>query len=260
MSMEARAPNPHLHPVEERVLVVGVGTGRSGSKSLARLLNAQPDTEITHELGYPKAGPLPWDAHDADIHSILNRLFERPGVRIGDVSSSWLPHLQTVFSYSEARVRVVALQRPRAEVVESFLRKTGTKNHWRVHDVSSWHPDPIWDPVFPNLNQSLSKEEAIGAYWDEYHECLAKLQSERPDAIRIWPMELALGSSEGRNEILEFVGIPPPNRVEVEVHHNQSKFWWTASTMSWPRRLAGKTAKLSLRMYRGLPRLFRRSG
>ena len=44
-----------------RRLVIGLGTGRCGTVSLSRLLNAQPDAQVRHEL----RPYLPWAVDEA---------------------------------------------------------------------------------------------------------------------------------------------------------------------------------------------------
>ena len=87
-------------------LILGMGTGRCGTRSLAELLNQQPETEVTHEQP-----PLfPWiPRSDQSIVARLER-FERrnSGGFTGDVASFYLPYVDQIVS-ARPDVRIVCL-------------------------------------------------------------------------------------------------------------------------------------------------------
>ena len=209
--------------LDGRRLIFGIGTGRSGSLSLAALLAAQPGVAVSHEFaplaadGTPRRRflkPLPWEASERRLRRALRRLLRRRCTVVGDVGSFWLPNLFAILvRYPETRV--VCLERPREEVVASFVRKTGRRNHWMAHDGLRWERDRKWDPVFPTY-EAASKEEAIGAYWDDYRKRVAALARRFPDAIRSWPLEEALNSEGGRTALLAHLGFPPEVQARRE--------------------------------------------
>ena len=101
-------------------IVLGIGSGRCGTLSLARLLNQQPDVQASHE----EPPLLPWSG--ADAARVIGERFarmrrQREAPILGDVASFYLPYLDEIIA-AEPEVRIICLKRPREEVVASFCR------------------------------------------------------------------------------------------------------------------------------------------
>lgn len=201
-----------------RVVVFGLGTGRCGTSSLASLLDAQAGAYVTHEM----SPILPWNVDAEAVESRVNALVDR-GVDIsGDVSSTYLPHVETILSVFPS-AKFVCLERPKAEVVESFSAKTGQRNHWMNHDGREWTPDPVWDPAFPKF-AAKGKREAIEQYWDHYFAESRRLEREFPEAFRVFDLHRDLNSEDGVTSILDFVGVPNgARRVKPGIRENKIK-------------------------------------
>lgn len=190
-------------------IVLGLGSGRCGTLTLARLLDAQPGFSVTHECI-----PAPWEFSEASYRKLCEELASRPAPVVGDVASYHLPYVPRFFADFDD-VRCVCLRRERAEVVDSFLRITPDRNHWT--DPASafwsdrWRPDPAWDPCFPKY--PLDKAEAIAAYWEEYYAAAADLARRFPGRFLVADMRDALNNRETQMRILDFVGAPSQGRV-----------------------------------------------
>lgn len=143
-------------------IVFGLGSGRSGTASLAGLLNAQPDMVCFHEAN-PAA--MAWEgAEDTvisqlrDYHAILRgetraltidrtspnrtapvaRLKALAEVRgIGDVAHYYLPYVETILAQAP-QARFPCLRRDREEVVESFMAKLRLASPARLRRVCAW--------------------------------------------------------------------------------------------------------------------------
>jgi hypothetical protein len=203
-------------------VVLGLGSGRSGTKSLAGLLAAQPGCHATHEMVVGGAR-LEWEARrlpggaarDAEAAAAwrLGRIrtqytsFAGWGAPVccAAVGSSALPYVHEYLA-ADPGVRVVVLERPRGEVVASFMAKTGRRNHWQRPPPSPapwpWSPDKTWDIAFPKLppladGELVSPEEgkaaAIGAYWDLYHQVAAGLCEQYPGRVRVFSLAAVFG-------------------------------------------------------------------
>jgi|GEM_PF-480298 len=204
----------HTSRPEKRV-VIGLGTGRCGTTSLAQLLSRQQDAYVTHE----RIPILPWLAQPGVVEGRIERLLAEPFSLCGDVGFYYLPYAQALLDRFPT-VRMICLQRERRATVSSYLRSTEGRNHWVEHDGSIWKPDPIWDGCYPSYNEP-SKADAIGRYWDEYYYEAERLQAKYPDSFRVWPTQ-ALNRKGGVDEILEFVGIPANRRTYVHIKANAS--------------------------------------
>ncbi|MGH8936860.1 MAG: hypothetical protein ACRDXD_11480 [Acidimicrobiia bacterium] len=243
-----------------QAMILGIGTGRSGSLSLARLLNLQAGVFASHEFreiqdgrqGKRLAEPLPWTSSLEIAEERLGLILDYPGDIVGDVSSSWLPYLAALFEEGPSNLRVVCLRRAREAVVESFMRKTGKKHHWADHDGRRWLKDPRWDATFPNLDPSLTKREAISRYWDEYRAEVDRLCRTHPERIRVWDMVEALGAGEQTRQMLEFAGVPPQDQVLSSIKANVAPAWWVSPDATPWRRTWGRAARMSIGLMRRL--------
>lgn len=184
-------------------LIFGLGTGRCGTHSLAHLLNSQPNTVVTHELGGRPV--LPWILNEGSIklaHETINYLNSN-GVN-GDVAFYWLPYVHTMLEHSP-NIKFVVLKRDRQAVIDSFMKWTPTRNHWKNHMGLEWIENE-WDQCFPTYSNDLTKEEAIGKYWDEYYETVDRLLRIYPDNMIIFQTE-DLNNQEKVTKLLEWCGI-----------------------------------------------------
>ena len=124
-----------LHPESvgsrDKLLVFGLGTGRSGTKGLATLLNRQHLATVTHEykLGTPKSylHIQPWNPRKGvsryyvarqRINDILQNSSPYSMV-LGDVWSVHLPYVEHYLCLAP-NAKFVILERPREDVVRSF--------------------------------------------------------------------------------------------------------------------------------------------
>ena len=78
-------------------IVLGIGTGRCGLRSLAKLLNQQPETQSSYE----EPPLLPWKSCDGD--RVVRERFARfrqngRGRILCDVASFYLPYLEAAMA------------------------------------------------------------------------------------------------------------------------------------------------------------------
>src|SRR6185437_11882599 len=93
--------------------ILGIGSGRCGTLSLAHVLAAQPETHATHE----DPPLLPWK-RDED-RPVMEQRFVRWRRRwkepvVADVASFYLPYVEEAIA-REPEIRIVCLKRPREE-------------------------------------------------------------------------------------------------------------------------------------------------
>jgi len=188
-------------------LVLGVGTGRCGTKSLTRLLEHQDDTYATHErYGSRVRWDCPpnlwpkrlWVDTMRNDHSI-----------VASVDFKWTNHIEHFLEWGEKlgrEVRVVGLKRDRQEVIDSYDKWKPNSDHWSFHGYRETKPDE-WDHCYPCYNTD-SKREGIGLFWDEVYEKIEKF--EKKDE-RVFCFETEdLNTITGVKAILNFVGYENP--------------------------------------------------
>jgi len=182
------------------VLVIGLGTGRCGTKSLTKLLD-RGHANVTHEC----RPVLPWKVDEGMLDLKLDELQSRVSGRVnlvGDVSLYFLPYVRAI----QERVsdcRFVCMRREKELVVRSYMRHSRNKNWWQDHDGSVYRIDNEWDKCYPKFNDASSKEEALSLYYDLYYENAELLESEI-ELFRIFDID-ALNSEDGIINIQRFV-------------------------------------------------------
>lgn len=194
--------------------VLGIGTGRCGTLSLAELLNNQPSSHVTHEV----RPLLPWSSTNREglVAERINRFRQRQCQLVGDVGSFYLPYVEQFVSLVPD-IRIICLRRDCAEVVRSFSEWSdhahgAPADHWSDSPQPGLTFDPVWSTIFPKYPVN-SREEGIRQYWHDYHRQVEILVRKYPSNIRVFEMEDALNTEAGQREMLSFVGVPTREQV-----------------------------------------------
>lgn len=189
------------------MLLIGLGTGRCGTVSLSKLLDIQDGCCMTHEKH-----PMPWTVNKALFERTYKSITSGGEPFIGDVAFYHLPYINFILEKTK-EVKFVVLKRPKEEVVVSYMKKTIGMDHWRP----TTRPNP-WDICYPTFFHKLTKEEAIGFYWDLYYEMVEDIPQEL-----CYHMETKdLNDIEECKKMLKFCGFSKP--LFKEIKENQSKF------------------------------------
>ncbi len=230
------------------MIVFGLGTGRSGSTTLAHLLNLQEGAVVTHERN-PRR--IHWSGSEQrvledlrelegvlagrrsllvrrrrdNLRAIRNLYRRGPRRLVGDVAFYYLPYVELLLGHAP-EVRFVCIRRDEEATVRSFLRFSSARptagplrwfrrrperNFWMEHDGTRWKSDPLWDPCFPKF-RARSKEEALHLYWREYTERALALRQRHPDRFAVFDIE-AFQTRAGQEAILDFAGVARERRV-----------------------------------------------
>lgn len=211
-------------------LVFGIGSGRCGTHSLAKLLNLQKGFDVTHEFGEKPALPWVYSKEDFDFYFNETKLKHNsfPEKYFGDVSFYLLPYIKKII-FKNPSCKIICLKRDKESTIKSFELKTIKRNHWQEHDGSFFKKD-IWDRCFPKYTANSnsiteSKKRAIGLYYDEYYSVAQNLEKRFPENIKIFDTD-SLNSEHGITSILSFIGIPQDkmvikSKIKIKARRNQ---------------------------------------
>jgi len=134
-------------------LIIGLGTGRCGTKSLATLLNAQENSNVTHE----DPPVLPWEFDEKAAQDKLESLLKRDADFVGDVSFSYLNYIEW-FKRNYDNCYFIYIYRDFNSFVKSWMNKFKHKGQYK--DCDKIFPTPI-DAMFGN-------NDVIYKYWLYY--------------------------------------------------------------------------------------------
>ena len=189
----------------EKTVVIGCGTGRCGTTSLAKLITGCEDAVCEHE----RRPLLPW-VFNKELFQERVRWFATSKAAVtGDVAYYYLPYLKKLIGVFPA-LKIVCIERDRQAVIDSFMWKTSWQNRWRDHNGTQWAKDAVWDRTFPKYD-IMDKQEAIGAYWDDYHRTIRRIAGKFPANVELVRTE-ELNTASGQRKIFDFLEMPEKNR------------------------------------------------
>lgn len=206
--------------LSKKTLVFGIGTGRCGTTSLAKLLNSQENAFVGHEL----SPILPWEQN---INAIRNRILQLDhqihAELIGDVGMYYLPYVDCLCKTNINDIfnlKFIAIKRDKVSTVNSLIKKLDNKyNPFQKHDGTKWEHYQ-WDKSFPKYDNRLTVFDACCKYWDEYYDRVEKLVEEFPTNVKCFDLN-DMNSKHKVDEMLSFINIKNRNTIS-NIHINKS--------------------------------------
>jgi len=187
-----------------RKIIIGFGTGRCGTKSLAEFLNKQPGLNVTHE-----GVALGWYPALADTETHINHFFKRTGDIIGDVGFYWVHYLDLIF-HRHPHVKAINLVRDNEEVVNSF---------WSHMDDDAGIKVSINWFGFPYDSRERSKD-AIRLMVERYRFLEGQLYKIYP--FSIYRLDTySLNDKQEMSRLLDWLEAPNDNRIMETIHSNK---------------------------------------
>jgi hypothetical protein len=194
-------------------MIIGLGSGRCGTFSLYRLLEAQHCTYAVHEDGY-----LTWEPNFREMWRLVYDFQGRAAVRsnpihiVATVAFFWLNYVEKLVEMPMGQ-KFICLRRDKEETVASFMAFTGEKNHWTDTSSDCWadgDESTYWHKLWPSYD--LPKREALARYYDDYYKQAEVWENKFPKIFKIFPIDV-FNSKKGVRSLLDFAGIPRKHQV-----------------------------------------------
>jgi hypothetical protein len=195
-------------------VVLGIGSGRSGSTSLAAMLATVGGSCCTHE-NPPLISWVP-EPEELQFHLLRFRRLLAYHPLVADVSHWWLNVIDAFFA-EFPETKVIGTFRAIESCAGSFLRIKGTgrgsHNHWVPHGNGIWEA-ALWDQVYPTypvpehaaLDPDRTKFELIARYVQEYNDAMHALAQRFPARVMLVHTE-SLDENSEQKAIFDFVGL-----------------------------------------------------
>lgn len=187
--------------MSESTIILGIGTGRCGTKSLSHLLSRCRGAVVTHE-----ASPsLPWSPTPksvAEAWEYLTRSWQAP-LWHGDVAYRWGPHVEPMLELAQDAgldLRVIGLIRDRESCAESMMKVFGMVGQGHTY-IS--HPKVGGFPTLA-IDDPL---ESYRAYWQVYADLIADLCERYPERVTMVRTE-DLDNINEQRRLFQHCGIP----------------------------------------------------
>ena len=184
--------------LENKRLIIGLGSGRCGTTSLAHLLNMQDDTDITHEDHVEGIFGL---TRDSEVNLALFCLIDmlaRDESIVGDIGYHWLKFVPTLMAF-QGNKRFICLKRDKEETINSFVNY----------------------PIQKTNPMSNSTREEFENYYDQYYLQTDYYGMRYPETFRTFQID-SLNSETGQRDILNFLGFTN-HKYDVGVKLNVSE-------------------------------------
>jgi hypothetical protein len=195
-------------------IVLGIGSGRTGSTSLAAMLATIGGSCCTHE----NPPLISWKPEPEEIEFHMRRFRElaRYHPMVADVSHWWL-NLIDLFFAAFPEGRVIGAFRAVEGCAGSFMRikgsGRGSYNHWAPYDNGIWAA-ARWDPAYPTyptpkhaaLDPDGAKRELIARYVQEYNDAMHATAQRFPARMMLMHTE-NLDDEAVQNAIFDFIGL-----------------------------------------------------
>jgi hypothetical protein len=217
-------------PARPGVLVLGLGSGRCGSTSLARALSGIEIICATHEN--PPMVHWRLTSEQLGLHCKRFRLLLDHFEVVFDSAHWWLNALDHMAAEFDG-LKMIGLMRDADACARSFLEIKGTGlaaiNHWVDHDGTFWKP-ALWDRFYPSYDPesfalgapggvsgtelASRQHELVRTYVADYNAALKRAKERLGERLLLLRTE---DLSEGRTTdwIQAFLGIEGLNLQDV---------------------------------------------
>lgn len=174
----------------DKKIIIGFGTGRCGTKSLAAFLNQQKGWEITHE-----EANMSWYPALTDSKVCIDRFIsKRNGSVIGDIGFYWINYLNLILrKYSGSKA--INIRRPIDEVIESFWSYRNDETDGNIGTMY-WFGYPFDAPT--------KTKDDIAFTVKRYQFLEFEVQKIYPSSIYIMPID-DLNSKNKLESLLEWI-------------------------------------------------------
>jgi len=194
--------------MKKRKIILGIGTGRCGSKSLAALLNKQPLIECGIEKYKHDWYSLNWRRH------LREAIMDRSAKIKGDVAFFHLP-LVIKMKYDKPNdidLKTILLVRNKDEFVESVCKRFKDRGEPLSEKRNSYYQfakekgmdyRPTFDYTVPKYFAYTSLKDMAARFWEDYN---LAVKQHNLDYFELKTQEL--NSTEKIREALAYIGIP----------------------------------------------------
>ena len=156
-------------------MLIGLGTGSSGTAELARLLG------LPHEERF-----LPWKPDSDDLGAFLAHDLPRIEAQGGEVGLYLLPYAEHIIDLCP-EAKFVCMQRDQARTVAGLTRKLG-RNVFADPEANT-----AFNRGFP-LYGGVTLAEGAARFYRDYYEAAYTLQRKHPERFQVFFTDHLLGS------------------------------------------------------------------
>lgn len=191
----------------ENKIIIGCGLPRTGTGSLAKLLNGCKNFQVGHETLIH----LPYEFNRDKLYEKLEIIHRFKGSYIGDIGHYYLNYLDYLIKFKHAKI--ICMKRDKHKVIKS-MKETMKWNPYSQRNIEG-------SEAFPHIPKS-SFELSASIHFDIYYKEIHRLKRKYPSRILIFHVK-GLNDREGIHRLFNFLKIPKEDRtynVGIREHKN----------------------------------------
>ena len=215
-----------------RKRIIGMGPGRCGTRSLAKLIDSHPLLSCSHEKQYQL-----WDVDTQRADRFLSKMSDMSG----DVGFYWINYVDHIRA-KHPNTKFICLLRDKKDVIASYMRnqvspiysnflmniasqegkvqrlcdrvtqeELDAMDYYTREWVETYWDEPMinermMEEFFPKYGIK-DKEDYLSQYYDDYYK-KAYLYAKDPGYI-IFDMNYVLNTTAGKEQLFNFIGVSP---------------------------------------------------
>lgn len=215
--------------MEVKSLIIGLGTGRCGTTTMASILDHQKGVMAEHEYLCEKEGPPSCVNDWSNVKSKLIRLLDEADNKNAhtacDIALYHLWYVERIMEeFSFLDIKFLVLERDLSGMVQSFLRKmSNRKGRGKSRNPFNGPRDYKWDYAFPDYEDIPEERSdlAFERYWYHYMYEVARVSKIPRGGIHKVPTG-KLNDEEVVKKALKHCGISNPDLSIVGSKENKS--------------------------------------
>jgi hypothetical protein len=201
-----------------RKIILGLGTTKSGTHSLAHLFSIQHDTYSGHET----VGPLPWKPnYEHCYRAIAQELSAHIERTIVLTAWCWLSYIEDLEKTFRDRIYFICLKRKREDTIRSLMNSQN-----RTGKSAKSYVDNKLGDSFPTY--LLPKRESVEQYYDDYYAEAERLQEKFPNCFMIVDVPKIFAHNKFQLVMFDFLKISNPV-YKIGIHLNKTD--WSANLL-----------------------------
>lgn len=188
--------------------MIGFGTGRCGTTSLAKIINGCKNVSVSHES---YAFRVDWyRTSKRRIRRMANtfRRYIEEDILVGDVALYWLPHIGSIRAHFP-NIKLVHIFRNKEEVANSFLRKSDPPADRLRPERKTGQRVRLGDHMFPTID-GFDLRQSYEFYWEMYQKWAKSISN-------VYHLDVyQLNNKKALVKLFDYLEIPERDRVFPE--------------------------------------------
>lgn len=192
---------------DDQTIIIGIGTGRSGTKYTSQLLSFQPSTTVEHEM----VKRIPFELK-VDIDTYIKKIqsLNPKSKYVGDCAFYLTRLAEQFLEYStenNINLKVIAVKREKEKIINSYstIIEQSEIDHFCLNGKYG-----IYSVAYPKFELPTCQER-VGMFVDYVNQIIDDIYQKYPDKVYVTNID-NLNTKTGVNQMFDFLGMKKSSR------------------------------------------------